>query len=358
MNNAKKKAAWCILAAGIVFGCCSCVFGPVFLLEAIATLATGWVSFLARVVFEMEVDWGGTSTAVVALAGLIVGMHLFLRWLFGEVQKMRQSGGSRTWQMRWTAGILGVVMLMFVAGIAAVGMTHQTVWLLSSPDILTYVSIRRQAAQTNSLNYVKIQGLSALNYQSVYKQLPAGGTFSNDGRGLHGWQIRILPFIESSPFLGDLYTHVNFELPWDHPANSNTFRHVIPFFQYSYVDLPQRDGAAFALSHYAGNVRVMGGGRPLNLDKDFPDGSSNTLLLGEAAGNYRCWGHYANWRDPALGINTTPDGFGNPSPRGFACFVMADGSVRTLSNRTSPEVLKALSTPAGGEKLPDNWDDN
>jgi hypothetical protein len=29
-----------------------------------------------------------------------------------------------------------------------------------------------------------------------------------------------------------------------------------------------------------------------------------------------------------------------------------------MIDRTSRDVLKALSTPAGGEKLPDNWDDN
>jgi hypothetical protein len=111
------------------------------------------------------------------------------------------------------------------------------------------------------------------------------------------------------------------------------------------------------LSHYAANVYVMGGGRPLDLRHDFPGGTSSTILAGEAARNYRPWGHHANWRDPGLGINTTPEGFGNPSPQGFACFAMADGSVRIFSSKTSRELLKALATPAGGEKLPDDWGD-
>jgi prepilin-type processing-associated H-X9-DG protein len=81
------------------------------------------------------------------------------------------------------------------------------------------------------------------------------------------------------------------------------------------------------------------------------------MLIGEVGGNYRPWGHHANWRDPALGINSTPEGFGNTN-RKMANFVMVDGSVRTLSNSTSLDLLKALSTPAGGEKLPDNWDNN
>jgi hypothetical protein len=32
-------------------------------------------------------------------------------------------------------------------------------------------------------------------------------------------------------------------------------------------------------------------------------------------------------------------------------FVMVDGSVRMVSERASPEVLRALSTPAGGEEV-------
>jgi prepilin-type processing-associated H-X9-DG protein len=62
------------------------------------------------------------------------------------------------------------------------------------------------------------------------------------------------------------------------------------------------------------------------------------------------WGYPANWRDPALGLNRSPDGFGNGMGKG-ANFSFADGSVRFLANAVSPEVLKALSTPAGGEMV-------
>ena len=67
---------------------------------------------------------------------------------------------------------------------------------------------------------------------------------------------------------------------------------------------------------------------------------------------FRPWGHPANWRDPSDGINKSPDGFGGPRGSGGAQFVMADGSVRFVSDAISPRVLQALGTPNGREEVP------
>ena len=80
------------------------------------------------------------------------------------------------------------------------------------------------------------------------------------------------------------------------------------------------------------------------------DGTSNTIYAGEAAGNFKGWGDPANLRDPALGINAGPDGFGSRSPGG-ANFNLLDGSVRFISDNIDPGVLKALSTPDAGDTV-------
>jgi prepilin-type processing-associated H-X9-DG protein len=118
-----------------------------------------------------------------------------------------------------------------------------------------------------------------------------------------------------------------------------------------YADQFDRDG--FALIHYAGNSKVLNAG-PGMKRSDITDGASNTILLGEVNGNFQPWGKPGNWRDPAAGINT-PDGFGGAEASGGAQFLMVDGSVRFVSKDVDPQVLKALSTPAGGEKLPEDW---
>src|SRR5260221_14749236 len=85
--------------------------------------------------------------------------------------------------------------------------------------------------------------------------------------------------------------------------------------------------------------------------QEFTDGTENTLLIGEVNANFRPWGDPANVRGPARGINRSPFASGGPPQSHGALFGMADGSVRFINERVSPEVLRALATPDGGEPV-------
>jgi hypothetical protein len=62
------------------------------------------------------------------------------------------------------------------------------------------------------------------------------------------------------------------------------------------------------------------------------------------ATKFKPWGDPSNLVDPALGINQSPEGFGGPGgQRAYLGF--ADGSVRSFSRTTDPEVLRRLSGP-------------
>ena len=119
---------------------------------------------------------------------------------------------------------------------------------------------------------------------------------------------------------------------------------------------PIQNAEGYALSQYAGNSYLFLKNRGLRIS-DITDGTANTIMAGEAAGNFQPWGHPGNTRDPSNGIQAGPDSFGRPgSPA--AGMLMCDGSVRFFNKDVSPTVLKALATPAGNEIVTLPGDDN
>jgi prepilin-type processing-associated H-X9-DG protein len=89
--------------------------------------------------------------------------------------------------------------------------------------------------------------------------------------------------------------------------------------------------------------------------RDITDGTSNTMMVSEAIKDFGGWGVGGKSTVRALTqkpyING-PDGLGSPWHGGMHV-LMADGSVRFVSENIAPEVLEALSTIAGGEIVGD-----
>jgi hypothetical protein len=159
---------------------------------------------------------------------------------------------------------------------------------------------------------------------------------------LHGWPTHLLPYIEQD----ELFKKIDLSRPWDDPVNAAHFTaRIVP---YHHSRAPEKDAEGRPLIHYALNAALVNGGRPLTV-KQLTEGrgAANTILAAEAHGNWRPWGHPVHWRDVALGLNRSPNGFGSPlRPPHPVAFVMADGSVRSFSGDTDPDFLELLAAPA------------
>jgi hypothetical protein len=318
-----------------------------FLAEAALFLVAGWASFLFRVLPQITVNVNGVLTGVVALAGFVAGLHLLLRWLYGATAADTAEAPARRWQLRWTLGLTGLVVVMFAAGIATVGSLHQVGWLATSPVPFLDDGMRQVAGRMSSQNNLKSIALGLHNFNDAHQQrLPPGHTTDRWGQPLHGWQSQILSYIEHD----SVYHIIQFDRPWDAAENRPAFGSSIPEFLNRGTDFPKEDGG-LALRHYAGNVRVFPPTTGLRLPGDFIDGTSHTILLGEVSNGFRPWGHPLNVRDPGHGIRNSADAFRGPWSEGVTHFALADGSVRRVRNDISPQVLKALATPAGGEDV-------
>jgi hypothetical protein len=340
-----RKAASVALIAAILIFLASCA-GLAFPLQAIFYVGLGWALFLARVIPQLTINWPGVATAVGCLAGVVVGAHLFLQWLYASLPTQPDdSAPTRKWPLRRTCGVTVGVVVMFAAGICVVGMAHQFAWLMTSKEPLLESSFQDVIGRVKSINQLKNIGVGVHAYHDINHSIPPGATFDNRGRAQHSWITCLLPFVEHQW----LYDQIDRSVPWDAQENRSAFTQDVLLLQVS-KSRHKPDPRGYALSEYAGNAYLLSGSRQWTLD-EVTDGASKTIFCGEATTQPRPWGDPVNWRDPALGISHTPDGFRGPFEN-MTQFVFVDGHTHGISNKIDPAVLRMLCTPAAGDAIP------
>jgi prepilin-type processing-associated H-X9-DG protein len=305
--------------------------------DVVGALLFGWAVFLNRVLGRMAVDRGTVAVCLTALVLFTAGIHAAGRsW-------RRTAEKKPAWSLRCTVAAVAILFVLFAAGVALVGIVHQVGWLAASAEPFRVETVKSRW-RGNSSNNLRQIAMALHNYADTYGSLPQGGSFTPEGGMLHSWETHTLVFIGYSPSTIDL------KIPWNDPRNTPSFQSVLPVFLNPDLTGNERDADGYGLSHYAANVEVMGPNRSLKLN-DITDGTANTLLVGEVNAHFQPWGHPVNWRDPAKGVNRSPHGFGGAPEAGGANFVMADGSVRFVSEKVDTMVLRALGTPNGGEPI-------
>jgi prepilin-type processing-associated H-X9-DG protein len=130
-------------------------------------LATGWATYASSTLPRVTVRWGAVASLVVYLLIFISGAHLFMRWLY------RESSRGQAWRVRWTLCGTAIVLLLFVAGMAAVGVSHQTAWLATSPLRLHTSALG--ASRVKCSNNLRQVALACIMYANAHN-----GRFPDD----------------------------------------------------------------------------------------------------------------------------------------------------------------------------------
>lgn len=331
-----KPLFWTLIGGAGALVCCVCGPVPVALVEMPFYLATGWAVHIHRLANETEIDWPAVATIAGTLVLFTFGLHRFCRWYYAA----RRPG--EIWQLRWSLCVTAIMLLAFGAGIAAIGITHQAFWLATAKERLA-LGGRQAAGRVQATNNMKQIGLAVHDYHDAAKHLPPGSTFDEQGRGLHNWQTLLLPYLDQGP----LFHKIDMQKPWNAPGNAEAMMQNLYVFRSPLIDSWAKEGV-YPHTHFSGNAHVLSV-KPMKL-LDIGDGASNTMLMGEIAGNFRPWGMPGNWRDPALGLHHGPDSFGGPGAR-VTIILMCDGTVRQVRNDIGSDVMKALGTPNGGETV-------
>ncbi len=201
-------------------------------------------------------------------------------------------------------------------------------------------SSRGGARRTQCKNNLKQIGLALHNYHDTHRSFPLVATFDSSGRTLHSWRTMVLPYLDQQ----SLYSRLHLDQPWDAPENAPLFPQNLLAYRCpgSVVVAPNTTYLALATPE---SVFPPGHTRTIS---DITDGTSNTLMVIEVDDAYAV--PWMEPRDADESVFTKP---AKPRPAhvGGCQTLLADGSVRFLSENIDPKTRHSLVTIDGKEPI-------
>lgn len=245
---------------------------------------------------------------------------------------------------------------------------------------------REAARRTECKNNLKMIGLAIHNYADSFANFPPGWISSNH----FGFQTLMLPFLEQN----NIFNNVNFDKPFD--PKDKLLRQALPVYRCA-TDRGEALANGLGRSNYAGVMvgkpsstkgeSTHGGGTfGVNSNRrfrDFRDGLSNTIIVGERSSTSRLGGALEEQGKAGVAVavrirgtegtwvglnpgeisivsstelgqpNSTEYGAFSSSHAGGAQFLLGDGSVRMVSQHINVQTFAAVGTIAGDETTGD-----
>lgn len=248
------------------------------------------------------------------------------------LKKRKKSSGSN-------GAMFAIILVIVVGGFVMCG------GVLLALLLPAVQQAREAARRTQCRNNLKQIGLAMHNYHDTYRLFPGAHLDDDNGRPRLSWRVSILPFMDEAP----RYNAYNMNVAWDSPTNSALMSPIPQAYVCPSHSIPGSINTAYAT--ITGPDTLLGDGTCWSIGDD-TDGTSNTLLVVEA-----CQANIPWMKPQDLSQNGLPR-VGDPSGissrhTGGANVLMADGSVRFISDFTDQSVINALVTRNKGEPIRD-----
>ncbi|MEM9827031.1 MAG: DUF1559 domain-containing protein [Planctomycetota bacterium] len=188
------------------------------------------------------------------------------------------------------------------------------------------------------------------NYAADHGRYPPPVVKDAKGKPMHSWRVMLLPYLQED----DLFNQYDTQRAWNDPANLNLQYAIPAVFQH-----PLHTPGSFQSDYYlvTGPQTLFPKGGPLSPD-DLVDSPAQTILVVEAMPIVPS----GSWTEPIdLGIGGITGDLtvgsaaepGGLSPGGVTV-VTVDGRGHFVPDNFEPSTVRALLTPAGGERLRDD----
>ena len=222
--------------------------------------------------------------------------------------------------------------------------------ILLAGFLMPYLGRPREAGrQVNCMANIKQITLAILNYEQEHGTLPPAYICDKQGRPIHSWRVLILPYLGE----GMLYSKYKFDEPWDGPSNSKLLAEIPGVYR---CPSARNDGVTTNYVAVVGSETAWPGARPRKISEIAAPG--DTILVVETVDADIPW---AAPRDlelatlplevnpPAHADSRGPSSLPGVSSRhpGEANVGLADGMVRRLPNDIPPEKLRRLLDVSG-----------
>jgi prepilin-type processing-associated H-X9-DG protein len=216
----------------------------------------------------------------------------------------------------------------------------------SLPMISSGREPHRRMACSNNLKQI---GFAMQAYSTKYGCYPPAYAVDHKGRPTVSWRVLLLPFFCEREEGEKVYGSIRIDEPWDSPHNraATANKTVANFFHCPTATSPQGE------TNYAMAIGTdtISDGSHSTQPGDIKEGSSHVIAVVEVLGTG------INWAEPRdLDFKTMSfrvndlNGKGISSAHaGGANVLFTDGSVRFISSRTDPKVIKAALTLHGGK---------
>ncbi len=324
--------------------------GPFF--SGLYHLSVGWCYYLVRTLPSITIKWSSIAFFVIVCALLLYCTHRFVNWLVAQSKDSEEKATTLVpWS--WTIKGLFLVILAFAAGISAVGMVHQTSWLLTGGDkLFQYSSIRSAANQMMSASNMRECMMAMHNHQTDFKHLPSVFRIhKKTGQPLLSWRVTLLPYLDND----ELFKQFKLDEPWDSSHNlAVVMNNPMP----SVYRHPDKSDNNSKETHYRAfysrpGIKVSAG---LTFDSKITlgmiseaDGTANTVCLFE--------GEPVLWTKPddiEIAEHLILPTFKPFWRNNYFQAAMFDGSIRSVKADAPPDQLRALATYNGKEEVDSN----
>jgi hypothetical protein len=277
--------------------------------------------------------------------GLEMGRQMTLAQLRNELDQEGSVGDAmRAYADRMSGKVVQMMTpklegkRLTITASADYGMYTQLMMMGTLVPVVQRVNIATPRAR--AANNLKQIGLAMHNHHAAYKTLPGAAMRDDAGKPLLSWRVKLLPFVEEQA----LWQEFRHDEPWDSDHNIKLLDKMPEVYKHPRI----RSKPGTTVYQVPVGDEVM-----FKTDKDTRfrevlDGLSNTIMVVETdAESAVPWTKPADWE---VDMDEVFSGI-NLDDNGMFTILMSDGAVRSLSREVGTQLLKALLTINGRERI-------